>query len=89
MIMQKLLTIFIDNLRLTAVLLISLIILAAFFGAVSQNQDEKTKESIENIESIYINGMYLLLAISGIVTVLALLAWVTGIFDSILDLIRI
>jgi hypothetical protein len=94
MIMQRLLTIFFDDLRLTIVLLLSFVVIAAFFGAFSQISDkfiqnEKTKENIENIESISINGFYLLLAISGIGTVLALLALVTGIFDDILELIRI
>ena len=91
--MQKLLGIFFDDMRFTIILIIVIAILIAFFGAIEpitdkHVQDENTKENIENIESISINGLHLLIAISGIGTVLALIGWFTGFFEDILDMLR-
>lgn len=92
--MQKLLEIFFDDLRITVTVIIVIVLLIAFFGAIEPLtdklvQDENTKENIENIESISINGLYLFIAISGIGTVLALLGWFTGFFEDILNMLRI
>lgn len=92
--MQKLLDIFFDDLRITVTVIIVIGLLIAFFGAIEPItdkivQDENTKENIENIESISINSLYLLIAISGIGTVLALIGWFTGFFEDFLDMIRI
>ncbi|WFN35241.1 hypothetical protein L1S32_03730 [Methanogenium sp. S4BF] len=92
--MHKLFNIFFEDLRVTICLLIVLAALAAFFGAIEPItekyvQDENSKENIENIESISINGFSLLLTISGIGTVLAVIAWFAGLFDGIISMIKI
>lgn len=93
--MRGLLTIFFNDLRVTLILfLLIFVFLPVSFEVLDQFsdkfvQDEKTRESISNIESISINGLYLYLLVGGIGTTLAVLAWITGFFDSILDMIRI
>jgi Flp pilus assembly pilin Flp len=91
--MQNLLGILFDDLRVTLALLFFAIVLTAVFSTFSGITDtyidnEQTKENIESIQAISINGLYLFIAVSGIATLLALLGWITGFFESILDLIQ-
>ncbi len=92
--MQNLLGILFDDLRVTLALLLFAIVLTAVFSAFSGITDtyidnEQTKENIENIQAISINGLYLFIAVSGIATLLAVLGWIAGFFESILDLIQL
>ena len=92
--MQNLLGIIFDDFRVTVVLILLVIVLSVVFGVLSDITDrhienEQANENIENLQTISINGFYLLIAVSGIATVLALLAWFSGFLGSILDLIRV
>jgi|LSQX01.1.fsa_nt_gb uncharacterized membrane protein YphA (DoxX/SURF4 family) len=91
--MQNLLEIIFDDLREAVVLFLFVIVFAAVFSAFSGVTDnyignEQTKENIESIQAISINGVYLFIAVSGIATVLALIGWITGFFESILNMMQ-